>query len=125
MPHSKTLTYLIGDIADTTVSAHIQKDHEEVLKILQELMEDPRTGWSLTGRVPWRADSTVRRKVIGAADSLAILLSIARVDTLIKSMEEDKKEIVGKLMRIENKKALLETPYDPRSRKYPALSDGS
>ena len=40
MPHSKTLTYLIGDIADTTVSSHMQKDHEEVLKILQELMSN-------------------------------------------------------------------------------------
>ena len=63
-------------------------------------MENPSTGGSLTGRVPWGADSTVRRRVIQAADSLTILLSIARVDTLIKSLEEDKKEIVGKLTRI-------------------------
>jgi len=117
MPHSKTLTHLIGDIADTTVSSHIHKDREEVLKILQKLMEDRH---DLD-----RHDLKREGAVIRAADSLAILLSIARVDTLIKSMEEDKKEIVGKLMRIENKKALLETPYDPRSRKYPALSDGS
>ena len=187
MPHSKTLTYLIGDIADTTVSSHMQKDHEEVLKILQELMsndintaeevaeltieelseelgmkplvydpktgrcqrawrtettpgwrrveleealskqrlENPSTGGSLTGRVPWGADSTVRRRVIQAADSLTILLSLARIDTMIKSMEEEKKEIVRKLMRIEKKTARLETPYDPRSRKYPDTSDGS
>ena len=90
MPHSKTLTYLIGDIADTTVSAHILKDHEEVLKILQKLMSRHRLGLLED-----------QRAMIEAADSLAILLSIARVDTLIKSMEEDKKEIVRKLMRME------------------------
>jgi hypothetical protein len=86
MPHSKTLTYLIGDIADTTVSSHMQKDHEEVLKILQKLMSRHRLG---------------EGAMIQAADSLTILLSIARVDTLIKSLEEDKKEIVRKLMRME------------------------